>query len=98
MKTPRLAFFAAAAALIVDDQTKFENNVQPSVGDFAEVHGLVVANGTIAASFIERKATPLSPAFEVKGFVQNHTVGSTTFQIGGLNINFAGATINEMPN
>ncbi len=84
--------------VLIDDQTRFENNVQPGVGDFAEVHGLVVANGTIAASFIERKATPLSPVFEVKGFVQNHTVGSTTFQIGALNVNFAGSTSNDMPN
>src|SRR5882724_9545279 len=32
--------------VLVDDRTRFENNAQPGVGDFAEVHGLVVADGT----------------------------------------------------
>ena len=83
--------------VLVDDQTRFENNVQPGVGEFAEVHGLVSGNGAIAAGFIERKTAPL-PAFEVKGFVQNHNDAAKTFQIGALTVNYAGATINDMPN
>jgi uncharacterized protein DUF5666 len=83
--------------VLVDDQTRFENIPHPGVNDFVEVHGLVRGGGVIAAGFIEKKTAPF-PAFEVKGFVQNHTVGSTTFQIGALNVNFAGATINDMPN
>ena len=83
--------------VLVDDLTRFDNNIQPGIGEFAEVHGLVSGNGVIAAGFIERKTAPL-PAFEVKGFVQNHNDGAKTFQIGALTVNYNGATINDMPN
>src|ERR1700704_6606325 len=83
--------------VLVDDQTRFENNVQPGVGDFAEVHGLVVADGTISGGFIEKKNTPF-PAFEVKGFVKNHNDASKTFDIGTLTVNYGNATLNDMPN
>jgi hypothetical protein len=83
--------------VLVDDRTRFENNVQPGVGDFAEVHGLVVADGTISGGFIEKKNAPF-PAFEVKGFVKNHNDASKTFDIGTLTVNYTNATINDMPN
>jgi len=83
--------------VLVDDRTRFENNVQPGVGDFAEVHGLVVADGTISGGFIEKKNAPF-PAFEVKGFVKNHNDASKTFDIGTLTVNYSNATINDMPN
>ena len=83
--------------VLVDDQTRFENNV-PGVGDFAEVHGLVVADGTISGGFIEKKNGPPFPTFEVKGFVKNHNDASKTFQIGTLTVNYNGALINDMPN
>jgi len=83
--------------VLVDDRTRFENNVQPGVGDFAEVHGLVVADGTISGGFIEKKNAPF-PAFEVKGFVKNHNDASKTFDIGTLTVNYSNASINDMPN
>jgi len=83
--------------VLVDDRTRFENNVQPGVGDFAEVHGLVVADGTISGGFIEKKNAPF-PAFEVKGFVKNHNDASKTFDIGTLTVNYSNATFNDMPN
>jgi len=83
--------------VFVDDQTKFENNLVPGVRDFVEVHGLVVANGTISAGFIERKDPPF-PAFEVKGFVKNHNDASRTFDIGALTVNYSNAIISDMPN
>src|SRR6267378_3278252 len=83
--------------VLVDDRTRFENNVQPGVGEFAEVHGLVVADGTISGGFIEKKNAPF-PAFEVKGFVKNHSDASKTFDIGTLTVNYSNATINDMPN
>jgi hypothetical protein len=82
--------------VLIDDQTKFENSVQPGVGDFAEVHGLVVADGTISGGFIEKKDPPF-PAFEVKGFVKNQNDTAKTFQIGALTVNYNGALINDMP-
>src|SRR6266849_2250326 len=83
--------------VLVDDQTRFENGAVPIAGDFAEVHGLVNAAGVIAAGFIEKKTAPF-PAFEVKGFVNNHNDASKTFQIGALTVNYASAIINDMPN
>jgi hypothetical protein len=83
--------------VLVDDRTRFENNVQPGVGEFAEVHGLVVADGTISGGFIEKKNAPF-PAFEVKGFVKNQNDTAKTFQIGTLTVNYNGALINNMPN
>jgi hypothetical protein len=83
--------------VLVDDQTRFENNVQPGVGDFAEVHGLVVADGTISGGFIEKKNAPF-PAFEVKGFVKSQDDTAKTFQIGTLTVNYSGALINDMSN
>jgi Domain of unknown function (DUF5666) len=83
--------------VLVDDQTRFENNVQPSVNEFAEVRGLVVADGTISGGFIEKKNAPFPP-FEVKGFVKNHNDASKTFDIGALTVSYSGAAINDMPN
>src|SRR5712691_6075582 len=83
--------------VLVDDQTRFENNVQPGVGEFAEVHGLVNADGVIAAGFIEKKTAPF-PAFEVKGFVKNHNDVAKTFGIGALTVNYSNAIISDMPN
>ncbi len=83
--------------VLVDDQTRFENNVQPGVGDFAEVHGLVVASGTISGSFIEKKNASFPP-FEVKGLVKNHNDAAKTFDIGALTVNYNSATIRDMPN
>jgi len=85
--------------VLVDDQTRFEDDIVivPALGDFVEVHGLVNADGVVAAGFIEKKTAPF-PAFEVKGFVKNHDDTSKTFQIGTLTVNYAGATINDMPN
>jgi hypothetical protein len=82
--------------VLVDDQTRFENNIVPGVNEFAEVHGLVNADGVIAAGFIEKKTAPL-PAFEVKGFVKNHNDALKTFDIGALTVNYNGAIITDMP-
>jgi uncharacterized protein DUF5666 len=83
--------------ILVDDRTNFENSIQPGVGDFAEVHGLITGDGVIAAGFIEKQATPISPIFEVKGFIRNHNNGTKTFQIGALVVDYSNATLNNMP-
>jgi hypothetical protein len=85
-------------SVLVDDQTRFENNTVPGVNQFAEVHGLVSGNGVIAATFIDKKNGPPFPAFAVKGFVENHNDVSKTFQIGTLTVNYSNATISDMPN
>ena len=84
--------------VVIDSATQFENGVHPTVGDYVEVHGLVVADGVIAGGFVEKKATLDTPPFAVKGLVKNHTAGGTTFSIGALNVTLgAGAVMSDMP-
>jgi hypothetical protein len=77
--------------------TRFENGVVPVAGDLVDVHGLVAGDGIVAASFIEKKASPANPPFAVKGTVKNHDTAAQTFQIGTLAVRYAGAIINDMP-
>jgi hypothetical protein len=62
----------------------------------------VKGGGVIAASFIERKAgapTNCSQGCEIKGIVKPGSLDppTTTFQIGGLTVNYLTATISDMP-
>ena len=82
--------------VLIDGQTRFDNGARPSVGDYVEVHGLPVADGTLAASYIEKKATLASPPFVVKGFVKNHDSAARTFSVGNLTVQYAGATTGDM--
>ncbi|MFY7940806.1 MAG: DUF5666 domain-containing protein [Burkholderiaceae bacterium] len=78
-------------------QTRFENNAVAAVGDWVDVHGLVVGDGVVAASFIERKAAPAVPSFAVKGLVKNHNPSAQTFQVGTLMVQYSAAIRNDMP-
>jgi hypothetical protein len=85
----------------VDDRTLFDNSVPDfaslTAGDPLEVHGLRTPGGDIAATYIERKAGPLT--FSVRGTVANHNALATTFTIGALTVNYgvAGTIIGDMP-
>ena len=82
----------------IDDQTHFEDGIVPVTGDFVEVHGLVAGDGVVAAGFVERKATPPSPPFAVKGLAGNHDAAAMTFTVGALRVNYAGATaVSDLP-
>ena len=81
----------------IDTQTRFENGAVPVVGDYVEVHGQVVADGTVAAGFIEKKAALTTPPFAVKGFVKSHSTAARTFVVGTLTVSYAGATANDLP-
>lgn len=80
----------------IDNQTRFDNGVVPVEGDHVEVHGLPVADGVVAAGYIEKKATPATPLYAVKGFVKSHDPAARTFVVGTLNVNYAGATVEDM--
>jgi Domain of unknown function (DUF5666) len=80
----------------IDNQTRFDNGVVPVAGDYVEVHGLPVADGVIAGSYIEKKTTLATPPYAVKGFVKNHDTAARTFVVGTLNVSYAGATVNDM--
>ena len=83
----------------VDNATLIDNNVPDfaaiAAGMLLEVHGHRRADGAIAATFIERKTTPV--VFEVRGTVANHNAGAQTFSIGALTVNYGTAIINDMP-
>lgn len=65
-----------------------------AVGDLLEVSGVLEESGAIAASFVERSASLAS--YKVTGVVQNPA--ATTFEIGGLTVDFAAATLENFPN
>ena len=95
-------FVVLGQTVRVDDTTLFDNNVpnfgSVTVGDLLEVHGHRKNDGSIAASFIERKAAPVE--FVVRGTVANHNNNASppTFMIGALTVDYSGGvTINNMP-
>jgi hypothetical protein len=85
-------FVVMGQLIQTDTTTRFENGVQPAVGDRVEVHGQIAGDGVISAGFVELKTTT---AYAVKGIVKNQ-VGQS-FQIGALTVQYAGATLGNMP-
>jgi len=83
--------------LQIDSTTRFDNGVVPVVGDRVEVHGLIAGDGVIAAGYIEKKTTAPTPPFAVKGIVKNQDTAAQTFQVGTLTVQYAGATVGDMP-
>lgn len=89
--------------VLVDETTKFDSGITLTSllnDNVIEVSGFVKSDGTIAASFIERKALSggCTLGCEIKGTVKNHNNATTNFQIGGLTVIYDNATlINDMP-
>lgn len=81
----------------VDAATRFENGVQPTLGDYVEVHGLPQTAGTVAATYIERKSTLATPPFAVTGLVEAHDAAASTFTVGALTVAYAAADVGDMP-
>lgn len=81
----------------IDSTTRFENGVVPVAGDRVEVHGLIAGDGLISAGYIEKKTTAPTPPFAVKGIVKNQNTANQTFQVGTLTVQYASATIGDMP-
>ena len=90
-----LSLVVMGQTVLVDDDTIFDNNVRPVVGDTVEVNGHIRPDGIIQATFIEKKLINITP--EVRGFVKNHNDGAKIFEIGALTVNYATALINDMP-
>jgi len=64
-------------------------------GNIVEVSGYSSSTGSVIATRIEVKAASQAGEIEVKGMVTNLT--STTFDIGGLTIDFSGAPAGSVP-
>jgi hypothetical protein len=92
----------AQSVIVENGVTQFDNNdpgfdsyndVGPgNVNNVVEVSGFVNADGSIRASFIERKSLAPLPGelFEIKGVVSNLNVALSTFQINGLTVDYTG--------
>jgi fructose-specific phosphotransferase system component IIB len=84
-----------------DSQTSFDDNIQPAslagliVGDIVEVSGLVMGDGSIAATRIEKKAA--GALFEVHGIVSNLDSVNFRFSLNSLIIDYSGATLDNFP-
>jgi hypothetical protein len=97
----------AQTVILQNGVTRFDNNdpnfdefadVGPgNVGNVVEVSGFVNFDGSIQATFIERKALAPAPGdiFEIKGTVSNLNPVLSTFEINGLTIDFSGATVRD---
>lgn len=76
----------------IDATTAFDNGFVPAVTDRVNVYGLVVGDGIVAASFIEKKAAAPNPPYAVKGVVKNHNPAAQTFQVGALTVKYDSST------
>jgi len=89
--------------VIVENGVTFFDNNDPTftfatmaVGDVVEISGPTNFDGSIHATFIEKKANDLATflaggnELEVKGVVEN--LGADTFQVNSLTIDFTGVT------
>lgn len=97
-----LSLVVMGQTVLVDNTTIIDNNIAGqnvlnlvAGTDNVEVNGHIRPNGTIQATFIEKKLVGVTP--EVRGFVSNHVSESATFRLGTLTLNYNGADISDMP-
>jgi len=92
-------FVVMGQSVRADDSTLYDNNVPDfasiSAGHLMEVHGYRLVDGTIMATFIERKTAPV--VYSVRGTVAGHNAGTQSFTVGALTVNYGGAIIGDMP-
>lgn len=79
----------------IDDRTRFEGGVRPLIGDMVDVHGHALGDGRFTAFHVERSSNAAAPS--VKGTVSQHDVAARRFMVGSLTVEYAGATIERLP-
>lgn len=74
-----------------------------AAGQIVEVSGYSTGMGEITATRLEVKAADLATyllthpeGVEVKGLVQNHSSALSTFEIGNMTVNYAGAILDDL--
>lgn len=105
---PIASIDAAAGVLVVLGQTvrigpatSFDDSIQPrsidglTVGDFVEVSGLVMADGSIDATRIEIDGD--GGEFEVHGIVSALDAANSRFNINALVVDYSGAQLDDFP-
>ncbi len=81
--------------VLTDAATVFEDSLSNGLdsvasGDVVEVHGLRAENGAISASRVEPETNPAN--FKVTGSVANHQPAGSSFEIGGLSVDYGSAS------
>ncbi len=85
----------------IDGDTAFNDSITPAsldglaLDDLVEVSGFVRADGSIAATRIERK--PAAGEFEVLGRVSALDSGNMTFRINDLVVDYGAAQLDDFP-
>lgn len=76
-----------------------------AAGNIVEVSGHSTGTGMITATRMEVKAADLATymashpeGIEMKGVVENHSAGASTFYIGSMQVDYSGATLHDLPN
>lgn len=105
---PVQSISAAANSLVVLGQTvrigadtSFDDNIQPAslaglaIGEIVEVSGLVMADGGIAATRIEKK--PAGGLFEVHGTVSGLDAVNRRFNLNALVVDYSAAQLDNFP-
>lgn len=94
-------FVVLGQTVQVGPNTSFDDDITPrsleglAVGDFVEVSGLVMADGTIDATRIEKSAA--GGELEVRGAVSNLDTVNLRFEINGLAVDYSGAQLDDFP-
>ena len=81
--------------------TSFDDNIQPAslaglvVGDIVEVSGLVMSDGSIDATRIEKK--PAGSLFEVHGTISSLNAVTRRFNLNALVVDYSAAQLDDFP-
>lgn len=87
--------------VLVGADTSFDDSIQPrslaglAVADIVEVSGLVMADGSIAATRIEKK--PAGSEFEVHGTVAGLDTANQRFLLNALVVDYSAAQLDDFP-
>jgi hypothetical protein len=85
----------------VGTSTSFDDNIQPAslagllVGDLVEVSGLVMSDGSIDATRIEKK--PAGSLFEVHGTISSLDTVNRRFNLNALVVDYSAAQLDDFP-
>lgn len=94
-------FVVLGQTVLVGASTSFDDDITPHsleglvVGDFVEVSGLVMADGSIDATRIEKEAA--GGEFEVHGIVSAHDSANLRFNLNDLVVDYSGAQLDDFP-
>jgi hypothetical protein len=93
--TGRYEFVVLGQTVLTTAATRFEGVLAENIvqGDELEVSGPIDANGRVTATYVELKNALAE--FKAIGIVNGLATGPETFDLGGLTVDYSGATLSE---